>query len=282
LPDSEKDTDAILVAVDGSLAARSAAEVAIQIARSQDLLVRGLYVVDEVPILNPYADFHAELDSTDEPTTQAELVSLFEEQGHDALEWLEDRCSAAGVWVAVDMMAGGVSDMIRNETSAARLLALGRRGHAHAGDPTHLGTNFRTIAHDVQLPMLAGGDDETRPVQRLLLAYNGSEYAQQALDWASRLQNSLSAETIVLAVQEHDGDPTEQWVQEAATRLKDGISESATRSGQPAAQIVAAAGEYDVDLIVMGRYRHGAVVERLLGSTVDHVLRSASLSVLIT
>jgi nucleotide-binding universal stress UspA family protein len=42
---------------------------------------------------------------------------------------------------------------------------------------------------------------------------------------------------------------------------------------------VAAANE--VDLIILGRYRHGALVEWLVGSTVDRLLRATSLPILI-
>lgn len=138
MPDNEKESELILVATDGSSGARSAADVAIQIAQGEDLLIQGLYVVDEVLILNPYTDYRAELSSIDEPTSQAELVRRFQEHGHEALEWLEDRCSSAGVWVAVDMMAGGVPDMIRKEATDVQLLALGRRGRTHPDDPSHL------------------------------------------------------------------------------------------------------------------------------------------------
>jgi nucleotide-binding universal stress UspA family protein len=53
------------------------------------------------------------------------------------------------------------------------------------------------------------------------------------------------------------------------------------RLGQPAREIVAVAEENQADLIVMGRYRHTALLEWLMGSTVDRVLRGTELPVLM-
>jgi nucleotide-binding universal stress UspA family protein len=53
------------------------------------------------------------------------------------------------------------------------------------------------------------------------------------------------------------------------------------RLGQAASEIVAAAEETQADLIVLGRYRHTALLEGLLGSTVDRVLRGTQLPVLM-
>jgi len=54
-----------------------------------------------------------------------------------------------------------------------------------------------------------------------------------------------------------------------------------SREGQPAGEIVGAAAENDVDLIIMGRYRHTALLEWLVGSTLDQVLRHTPLPVLV-
>jgi nucleotide-binding universal stress UspA family protein len=282
MPDTDIASNIILVAQDGSPIAQVAASAAIQIARSQNLLIRGLYVVDEALILDPYANYQAELGSADEPSSRAELITWFEEQGDAALHWLEARCQATDVPVTTNLLAGGVPELVLQETTQARLLAMGRRGHGHADDPSYLGHNFCAIAHHAHCPILVGGDEQ-RPIQHLLLAYNDSENAQRALVWASLLQRTLPAKVTVLAVQE-SADTSHQWV----TDMDTGVAQSGlapydflTRKGQPATEIAAAAEENLVDLIVMGRYRHIAAMEWLLGSTVDRVLRDTLLPVFV-
>lgn len=271
-------TAPILIAQDGSLAAQAATSVAIQIAQSQDLRVHGLYVVDEPLILDFCADYRHELESDREPASRAELLTWFKEQGDATLQLLETRCQAAGVPVTTELLAGGVSEMVLRESEQARLLAIGRRGHSHADDPHHLGLNFQAIAHRAHVPLLVGGNGEW-PVRRLLLAYDGSERAQPALTWASLLQRTLPAEVVVVAVQENELQSTEEWLTEARAQLAG--CRCLHRLGQPADEIVAAAEENQADLIVMGRYRHTALLEWLIGSTVDRVLRGTQLPVLI-
>jgi nucleotide-binding universal stress UspA family protein len=278
------DTDnIILVAQDGSPVAQTAASVAIQIAQSQSLLIRGLYVVDEALVLDTYANYQTELGRGEEPTSRAELVTRFQEQGEVALRWLEARCRAVGVPVTVEIEFGGVPELVLHEAAQAKLLALGRRGRGHAADSNHLGRHFRAIAHHTHQPVLIGGDEQ-RPIQRLLLAYNGSESAQRALAWAALLQRRLPTEVMVVAVRE-SADTPHQWAVDMSTRVaQSGLVhyDFISRTGQPAAEIVAAAVENQVDLIVIGRYRHMALLEWLTESTVDRVLRNTPLPVLVS
>ena len=268
----------ILVAQDGSTSALAAAQVAIQIARSQNLSIRGLYVVDEALAMDSYADHRVELQSDDEPASRAELLAWFEEQGDAALQRLEVRCQAAGVPMTSELIAGGIPDMVLRASEQAQLLAIGRRGHGHEDDPNHLGRSFRSIAHRAHLPLVIGGDAE-RKVQRLLLAYDGTQHAKSALAWASSLQHTIPAKVAVVSVQENKSRRAGGWLEEARAQLTG--CQCLHRLGQPADEIVAAAGETQADLIVLGRYRHTTLLEWLMGSTVDRVLRGTQLPVLM-
>jgi nucleotide-binding universal stress UspA family protein len=282
VPETDNASNIILVAQDGSPAAQAAASVAIQIAQSRNLAIRGLYVVDEALVLDTYADYQAELGDIEKPTSRDDLVARFRERGETALQLLAARCQAAGVPVTTEIEFGGVLELLLQEAAQVELLALGRRGHRHAADPGHLGSHFRTIAHHIRQPLLVGGDEQ-RPIQHLLLAYDGSQSAQRALDWSSLLQQTLSAKVLVLAVQE-SGDTPGQWGMDMEAQVaQSGLThyEFLTRLGQPATEIVAVAAENQVDLIVMGRYHHIALLEWLAGSTVDQVLRNTGLPVLV-
>ena len=282
----------ILVADDDSSDARAAADAAIRLARNQNLAIRGLYVVDEVLALDAYANSHAELPLLSratngdlrEPTSRAELMSWFETQGTVALNWLQTACAEAGVPVTTSLLAGGVPEMVIREAAQAQMLALGRRGHRHRDDSKSLGHNFRKIAHQAHLPMLVGGLT-TPSLHRLLLAYHGLAHADEALAWTARLQRGLAVEVIVLSVCEDtksclSGISLEEIKARLAQSHLDGCR-FLTGQGRPSTAMAAFAAANDVDLIILGRYRHGALVEWLVGSTVDRLLRATSLPILI-
>jgi nucleotide-binding universal stress UspA family protein len=282
----------ILVADDNSPEARTAAKAALQIARTQHLGIRGLYVVDEVLALDTYANYHAELPlmpkapngERPEPTSRAELMGWFETHGQFALNWLQAACAEAAVPVTTNLLAGGIPEMVIRSASQAQLLALGRRGNSHREDAGSLGHNFRKIAHQVHLPMLVGGSTSLS-LHRLLLAYHGLAHANEALAWTARLQQSLAAEVIVLSVCQNNksclsGISLEE-IKDRLNRSNLGAYRFLTGHGRPCTAIAAAAAANEVDLIVLGRYRHGALVHWLVGSTVDQLLRKTSLPLLI-
>jgi len=291
MTDKECGLPHILVADDDSSEARAAAQVAFQIARVQDLAIRGLYVADESLALDTYASYYSELpilqDSNDydrEPKSRAELMRWFEKQGTLTLDWLQTAGKAAGVSLNTELLAGGVSELVLRHAAKARLLAIGRRGHGHKDTPESLGHNFRKIAHHVHLPMLVGGK-ETPSLHRLLLAYHGQAHAKEALVWSAQLQRDLSAELIVLNVRE---DTESRKVAVSSEEIENRLGKSdlaayrfLTGQGRPANEIAAVAIANDVDLIILGRYRHSAPLEWLVGSTVDRLLRATSLPVLI-
>ena len=132
--------------------------------------------------------------------------------------------------------------------------------------------------------MLVGGKE--RPsLHRLLLAYHGQAHADDALTWTAKMQRDLSAEVTVLAIRE-DTDSSHGAVslEEIENRLAHSDLAACrflTAKGHPSNEIAAAAVANDVDLIILGRYRHSAVLEWLVGSTVDRLLRATSLPVFI-
>ena len=101
----------------------------------------------------------------------------------------------------------------------------------------------------------------------------------------ARLQRDLTAEVIVLSVCENtEACQTGVSLETIKTRLaQSDLSAYRFLSGQglPSTEIAAVAAANEVDLVVMGHYRHAAPVEWLVGSTVDRLLRATSLPVLI-
>jgi nucleotide-binding universal stress UspA family protein len=274
----------ILVAQDGSPAAQVAAQIAIQIARSQRMSIHGLYVVDVNLAMDPYADHQAELGHYGEHASGSTLVERFEAWGGAALTWLEERCEEAGVRVSVEVEAGGVPQLILKRAEQAGLLSLGRRGRGHPDAYDHLGGNFRAIAHRAPSPVLAGGDVEAE-LKHVLLGYHGGEHAQDALAWTSLLQRTVPATVDVISVFEgqnqHEAADWFEHVEAVLEQSNLADYQFLCRSGEPASEISAAANQAGADLIIIGGHRHKGLVEWLVGSTMDRVLRENGLPVLI-
>ncbi|MCB9419922.1 MAG: universal stress protein [Ardenticatenaceae bacterium] len=281
MPDNEQTIDSILVALDGSRPSQVAATLAVQIAKQEKLLVRGLYVVDELLVVEMETSPEKELSyKPSEVLLPDERANLLQNQGNIALRWLEALCQENEVPLRADLMFGGMPDVILNQAENMRLLALGRQGLGHddgkGNDSMRLGSHFRTIAHKTSVPLLIGGGTLS-PIRRILLAYDGSLPAQHALVWANLLQHIWQSHLLVVSVANET--VSQLWLAE----MEEQIGASGLQNyrfigsqGDAADQILATISEENVDMIVMGGHQHSALLEWITGSTLDQVLRSTS------
>jgi len=115
-----------------------------------------------------------------------------------------------------------------------------------------------------------------------LLAYDGSPKANEALYIAAYLSGAWKINLIVLNVIE-DEKRTSNVLFEAETYLnKSGIKATyITKRGSVADHVMNTASEYQCDFIMMGGYGNHPVLEVVLSSAVDQVLREANKPVLI-
>jgi nucleotide-binding universal stress UspA family protein len=131
-------------------------------------------------------------------------------------------------------------------------------------------------------------------MERILLAYDGSEPARRALDTAADLAAHYGASLSVLSVVPvHPGrTPIDPWddrdvhrleLHDAATRLRErGIEpELIEGSGDPATVIERVAGERQADMIVIGSRDLGTVGRWLQGSVSAHVATHAPTTVTV-
>lgn len=136
-------------------------------------------------------------------------------------------------------------------------------------------------------------DPDQWRVDRLLVAIDGSECATNAVEYAGVLAERFGAAVTLLTVVDerglenpesasHERDAATALVTDAVERVQrdDLTVETAVRTGEPAAEIVAAAEEGAADLVVMGTHGRSGMQRLLIGSVADGVLRRSSVPVL--
>jgi nucleotide-binding universal stress UspA family protein len=154
--------------------------------------------------------------------------------------------------------------------------------HPYAPRPiARLESGLRTIIRRSPTPVVAVPKSMVR-LDRVLLAYDGSPKATEALFVATYLAARWDISLVVLAVME-DEQRARDALLYARTYTEDHKVQATTvqERGLVAETILVVAEEEGADLIVMGGYGSGPLVEFALGSTVEQVLRSSSWPVLI-
>lgn len=275
--------DRILLTLDGSEMSWNTASTAIEMAKILGIDIFGLYVIDEGLVVDDYADYQKELGVQEPSLSRVEKAALFENKGKVILKRLTSWCHDSGIRVTTEIGLGGVGEMVLKQAQGASILAIGRRGNGHADNPDYLGKSFCHVAHRSKIPLLIGGD-RRKPLKKILIAYNGRERAQRALSWVRLLQTHQSFELLVLIVQEKDSPSVRIWKEEIQSEfLQNRIRnfQLITQQGNAAEQIAETAMKSNSDFVIMGGYRHKALLEWLKGSTLDSVLRKIPLPVLV-
>lgn len=246
----------LLVPVSGEERGWVATAQAMEIACRENARVLGLHVVQS----------RAELGSDRVHAVQAEFARL---------------CEAHGVKGSLAVEVGRVAREICERAYWADLLVVGLAHPPAPGPVAKLSSGFRTLIRRCPTPLLAVPGPFS-PLHRPLLAYDGSPKAKEALYIAAYLAARGGVPLVVVTVMEA-GYVTADTLEEAEAYLEGhGVQASLVRDHGPVAEIVLrAAQEYESDLILMGGYGHSPVMEVVLGSAVDEVLRASRQPVLI-
>ncbi|MDA0698730.1 MAG: universal stress protein [Chloroflexi bacterium] len=241
----------ILVSVSGDEQAWSALDTALLLAKHETAELRGLHISGQV-----------------DPAYAAALRSNFTK-----------RCTAAGISGQLAIEAGTVRNALLARAIWADLLVL-HLAHPPANDiGSRLASGLRAIIQACPRPVLA---TPALPagLQRVLLAFDGSAKAREALYVAAYMAGAWDAALVVLhcSTGAHDALPEARAYLETHWTPAEYIS---VKHSEVAAAILQTAANKNCDLIVMGGYSTNPLREIAFGGSLDAVLQARSHSVLL-
>jgi nucleotide-binding universal stress UspA family protein len=246
----------VLVALTAELADWRALDQALQIARREGAALHGLHV--------------ARTGSAAESARQA-LAPAF-----------AARCQAAGVAGQFAAEPGAVVGRLCERSTLNDLLVVNLKHPPSERRLARLDSGFRALIRRCPRPVLAV-PGAARSIGRVLVAYDGSPKAHEALFVAAYMGEAWGAQLVVVTIGAAP-EPAGSLFDEARAYLDlhelsaDFIARAAPSPGQG---LLAAAADLECDLIAIGGYGARPVVEVVIGSVVDEVLRGARLPVLI-
>ena len=269
----------ILVALDGSQHAQTGAEYAMWLAERLQSTVVGLHVVDVVSIegsgsflhdvsgslgFEPYLDF------------SSKMREALQERGRTLLDSFLATCQERNVRADTHLATGIVANEVCELARTADVVVVGHRGINEKFSTGLLGGTTESVTRKCPKPVLVV-PEEFRPITRALLAYDGSPRAAAAMHAAAELATALSLPLAVLHVGKDDGvaqrvlDEPRRYL--ANYRLE---PELIIRGGHANETILDVMAEGAYDLLFIGAYGHSRIIEMVLGSTTEYVLRNAS------
>jgi nucleotide-binding universal stress UspA family protein len=273
----------ILVALDGSQHADGALDHALWLASRLHAHLVGVHVIDIVSIegsflhdvsgslgFEPYLDF------------SSKMREALQERGRALLELFRTRCADRGVSCDTSLPLGIVANEICDQARTADLVVLGHRGVNEQFSTGLLGGTTESVARKSPKPVLVC-PSTFREVTKPLLAYDGSQRASAAMHVAAEVTSALGLPLTVMHVA-REGNDGEAVLGEARRYLAAYDLQVTYRvvTGPPHERIVDTLRDGAFDLLFIGAYGHSRIIEMVLGSTTEYVLRNSPAPVFLT
>jgi nucleotide-binding universal stress UspA family protein len=274
----------ILVCTDGSRHGDVACEYAIALTQQLHARLLGLHVLDSRMLDGPLmAEISGWVGAQPFGAQLQQFRELMEKKGETVIRAFNSRCEKAGVTAETWVKMGHPPKIILEEEVRAELLVMGQKGeHAEWIGDMNGSMVERVVRHSVKPCMIT--PDAFRPISRIMIAYDGSAHASQALHEATELAQALKVELVILTVAETDDQKCANDISKDAIELvkAHGIQAlSLVVKGKPSATILEKAREEHCDLIVVGAYGHSRIREMILGSTTAHIITKSKVPVML-
>jgi len=244
----------VLVVIDGAESGWRALEQVALLARHEETRAHGIHVVPS----------DASLD-----------------EARDVVEAFSDHLQRWDLEGELTVRAGDFEAEVAALARWTDLVVAASRPPESQGDDRPLGGGVRGILGPSPQPVLVVPGTPTG-LERAVLAYDGSAKADEALFVATYAAAEWGVEVTVVTAHERTRQG-QQILKRACRYLSErGVEVRAIASRGGAAEAIKEIVEAsDADLVIMGGYGFGPVMKRVLGSTVDRVLRESSVPVLV-
>lgn len=266
----------VLVPLDGSEHSKAALDYAIWVAQKFDGTLFGQHIIDTISLegtffhdisgslgFEPYLDF------------SSKMREILDERGKMILDDFAARCEKGGVRFATFLDMGLIANEICERAKLADLVVIGHRGVNEEFSTGLLGTTAETITRKCPRPIFVSTKQFTA-IENPLLAYDGSQRASSAMESAAEFCTRLKLPLTVLTVAKEESVARNN-LQQARAYLNSYAIDATYQStrGHPEQKIIEQLVNLNHDLLFIGAYGHRRIIEMVLGSTTEYVLRNA-------
>ena len=275
----------ILLCTDGSSAADVAGDHAIWFAKKLGARLRILYITDIRLLEGPWmSDLSGAIGAQPYMALVPQLQQLQREKAATILTAADKRCRDAHVACETAHETGSLVQVMLDYERGSDLVVLGQRGEHAQWSGGLLGSSVERMVRASVKPCLVT-PVKFQPVTHMLIAYDGSAESSKALRAGLALAPVLGVKVTITTVATLGGeDAASEILRNAKQQALDGGVNAHVEllHGDAEAEILQVRETVGADLVVMGAYGHTRIRELILGSTTSHVMRKATVPVLLT
>lgn len=266
----------ILIPLDGSEHSTAALDYGMWMAEKFGGTLFGQHIIDTISIegtffhdisgslgFEPYLDF------------STKMREVLEQRGKGILEDFAQRCRDKGIKYQIFLDMGLIANEICERSKVADLVIIGHRGINEEFSTGLLGTTAESITRKCPRPVLVS-TKRFKIIERPLLAYDGSQRSSAAMESAAEFCTVLGLPLTILTVAKEQ-QAGENIIQQAKSYLNSYSIETRYEidRGYPEQRIIDYLTKFEYDLLFIGAYGHKRIIEMVLGSTTEYVLRKS-------
>ena len=281
----------ILLCTDGSAYSQVSYEYAAWLAQRLEVIIEVLYVTDKRgEQAAQTADFSGSIGIDSYQQLLQKLVEVEAAKAkinhqrakiilQEAKQFLSDRQVDK---IELTHETGFLVDLFHELEQDSDLIILGKRGENANFADEHLGANMERIVRSSHKPCLVT-PREFQPVNRVLLAYDGGESCQKAIQYVTQSVAFKDLELHIVTVDTGNTEKARQRLESARKIIATSQLNSVMQllSGSAEAEIEQYIAAKNIDLLIMGAYGHNRIRHLIIGSTTAQMLRNSHLPVLM-
>ncbi len=266
----------ILVGLDGSDYSDIALQHGIALAKTCQAALHGLHVVDIVQVKSPLLhDLAGATGAAPQLNLTTRMRENLEFRGQQILTQFRQTCEAESVACTSHLLTGVVPTEITRMAHEVDLVLVGRGGIHTRLSKAILGSAIESVVRSGAAPTMVTPEDY-RDIRKPLLATDGSQSAMAALSTAIAftLQLELPLSVVHCA-------PADTSHHEFLDAIRGQVTDSGVTceidicQGNAHEDLGRYVRDQGYDLLFMGAFGHRRIVEWILGSTTQYMLRTS-------
>ncbi|MBB3811508.1 universal stress protein [Ochrobactrum sp. WV_118_8] len=279
----------ILGLIDGSTYAESVCDHIAWIAGKIDASVEILHVIGRRDLSTEPVNLSGNIGLGARTALLEELADLdakkakvAQKRGRLLLEDAKARLHAAGIQnVETKLRNGDLVETVLEFEADTDIIVIGKRGEGADFAKGHLGSNLERVVRSTHKAIVIASR-AYKPVNKLLIAYDGGAMAIKTVDQVSR-SPILAGLSCKLVMAGDDNAENRKKLDDAAVILKAAgyAPETALVQGQADKVITGIIEQESFDLLAMGAYSHSRLRSLFIGSTTTEMIRSCKVPVVI-
>jgi nucleotide-binding universal stress UspA family protein len=279
----------VLVCVDGSLHSKAACDYGIFIAKQLQLPLTLLNVVEHNhEVKNASLAGNIGLGERDDllqelTKEEANISKVLITNGKKALQELSAYAKEQGVEQTHTLQRHGTLDETLQELSSeAKIAIIGLRGADSSGENIAIGKHVEEIIRTLNIPILLV-NSAFKPIETILMAYDGSNFANKAIQTATQDPIFPTQKRMVANVNKEKSISQKLLNEARAIFSKKGIEvQTVSLQGNDTVEaLLSYQEEQNLDIIAMGAYSHNRLRSVIFGSFTTKMLQKAKRPLLL-